>query len=144
MDYPLYFTARLTAYFPPPPGGYKNTIEARLEGGPLDFMSYPLHSLQSYLAGASPFVSVALDPLLMGTIVAYGSRIELPSFSRVFGRPGIPFRAVDKCDRARGRGLEHIDVCVDSYASSQDPRVNSIHSGVLWFSVPYPPAHVEP
>jgi len=144
MDYPLHFVTRLTAYYPPPQIGYTSPAEARLEGGPQDCRGNPLHTLQAFLSGDAPWVSLALDPLILGTIVAYGSRIELPAFSRTWGRPGIPFRAVDECAAARCRGLDRIDVCVADSHAALDLRVNTIHPGILWFSVPYPPAQVEP
>jgi 3D (Asp-Asp-Asp) domain-containing protein len=104
------FNARGTGYFPE---------NSRMEGGYFDRRGRPLHTLQDYLAGRAPYVSVAMD----SNAFRYGTRMRIPELEAKYGRP-IEFRVVDTGGAFRGRGTGRIDICTANRAASLDPTVN--------------------
>ena len=105
------FRTRATAYYP---------HNSRLEGGFKDRRGFPLHTLQQYLAGKAPYVSVAMDLRAF----PYGTKIRIPEFEKHYGRR-IEFRVVDTGGAFKGRGTSRIDVCVASKKHTYHPLVNS-------------------
>lgn len=110
----------LTGYWPfnPTAGG----SNAKLEGGPHDYMGHDLHTLEDFLAGNARYVSCAGDKKLWH----YGQRIIIPTLG-----PDVIFRVVDtggnfngapitpaqKAAGSTGKvirnpGYEPVDVCV--------------------------------
>ena len=104
------FVARGTGYFPD---------SSAIEGGFNDRIGKPLHTLQDFLAGRAPYVSVAMD----STAFPYGTRLRIPELEQKYGRQ-IDFRVVDTGGAFRGRGTGRIDVCVANARASYDPTVN--------------------
>ena len=116
------FESILTAYFPPPPKGYASEAEARMEGGALDRLGNPLHTLQDFLAWKVPYVSVAMDV----NAFVYGTPLCIPSFNHAFG-VDIVFRVVDMGNYFRNKGRTEMDICVMDKRASEDPIVNQSH-----------------
>ena len=106
--------------------------QKRMEGGPTDRMGKPLFTLDDYLEGKAPFVSLACDsaggpPGNVAEFRKYGFRVSLPEVSatankytdaRVQLPISIEFRLVDTGDDFTGKtklireaGREPIDVC---------------------------------
>ncbi len=121
---------RLTEYFPFQAGLSKK--QKQIEGGVFDRMGKPLYSLEDYLEGKAPYVSLACDstggpPGNASEFRTYGTRVWLqelslqikdyvddPPDSLIF----IPFRLVDTGGNFFGgnkqvkvAGYEPIDVC---------------------------------
>ena len=120
----------LTEYFPFQAG--LNAQQRRMEGGTNDRMGHPLFSLEDYLEGNAPFVSLACDsaggpPGNRQEFRTYKYRVWLPQLSRdinsfidvpVIGPIMIDFRLVDTGGAFTGdtkvvreAGREPIDVC---------------------------------
>ena len=106
------YQAVATGYFPKNVG---------IEGGPHDRHGKPLHTLQSFLAGKAPYVSVAMDRQLD---IPYGTRLHIPELEDRYGRP-IEFRVVDTGGAFTGKGYSRIDICTASQRHSQDGAVNA-------------------
>ncbi len=104
------YTARATAYYP---------HNSALEGGFKDRLGKPLHTLQAYLAGNAPYVSVAMD----SDAFRYGTKLRIPELERKYGRV-IDFRVVDTGGAFEGEGTSRIDICVKNKSASLDPSVN--------------------
>jgi peptidoglycan hydrolase-like protein with peptidoglycan-binding domain len=104
------FTARGTGYFPD---------SSAMEGGFTDRKGRPLHTLQDFLAGRAPYVSVAMDPKAF----PYGTKLRIPELEKKYGRP-IEFRVVDTGGAFFGKGTGRIDVCTKSQRDSLDPTIN--------------------
>ncbi|CAN5196089.1 hypothetical protein BH10CYA1_BH10CYA1_55840 [soil metagenome] len=102
-------TARGTAYYP---------CNNALEGGYNDKLGKPLCTLQDYLAGKAPYVSVAMD-----TGFHYGQKLNIPELNAKYGR-NIEFRVVDTGDAFRGKGKSRIDICVASASHANDSTIN--------------------
>jgi len=94
------YKAKPTSYFPSNSG---------VEGGFKDRGGLRLYTLQQYLRGKAPYVSVAMD----ATILPYGTRISIPEMNQMYGRE-IEFRVVDTGSAFRGRAMGRIDICVES------------------------------
>jgi 3D (Asp-Asp-Asp) domain-containing protein len=90
-----------------------------MEGGYLDRKGKPLHTLQSYLAGKSPYVSVAMD----SKAFKYGQPLRIPELEKKYGRP-IDFRVVDTGGAFKGRGTSRIDIATANSRASHDATVN--------------------
>lgn len=114
------FQTHLTGYFPPPEGGYKTRKEALMEGGPLDMRGALLYTLQDYLDGKAPYVSVAMDK----GIFNYGQLLRIPSIEKFFNRKTIPFRVVDTGGAFTGKGTSKLDVCVRGRQAQFDGYLN--------------------
>jgi len=91
--------ARATGYYPD---------SSALEGGYKDMRGKPLHTLQDYLAGRAPYVSVAMDNKAG---IKYGQKLSIPELNQHYGK-NIPFRVVDTGSAFRGKGTSRIDICV--------------------------------
>lgn len=85
--------------------------DSLMEGGFKDRNGRPLQTLQAYLRGRTPYVSVAMDHL--DRRFPYGTVVRIPEIERHFGRC-IEFRVVDTGGRFKGRGHAKIDICHDS------------------------------
>src|SRR5437868_163147 len=72
------FSSRGTGYYPD---------ASALEGGFKDRLGRPLNTLQDYLAGRAPYVSVAMD----SKAFPYGTKLRIPELEAKYGRP-IEFR----------------------------------------------------
>lgn len=108
IEYPL--TAKLSAYWPA-----RNAEEVKEEGGPLDVHDRVLYSLQQYLAGSAPYVSVAAD---RSEFRKYGEQIAIQELEEQYERP-IVFRVVDalhadRSKKGKGAGTGRLDIRVDS------------------------------
>lgn len=115
VNYPAWrpgavYLARGTGYFPDP---------SPMEGGYHDRRGRPLATLQAFLDGEAPYVSVAMDT----TVFPYGARLRIPELEREHGRP-IVFRVVDTGGVFAGRGTERIDICTANDPASRDAVVN--------------------
>ena len=104
------FNSRGTGYFPD---------ASPMEGGFVDRVGKPLHTLQDYLAGRAGYVSVAMD----STAFPYGTKLRIPELEAKYGRP-IEFRVVDTGGAFRGRGTSRIDICTENRRASLDPTIN--------------------
>ncbi len=102
-------SARGTAYYP-----FNNA----LEGGFKDKLGKDLCTLQAYLRGEVPYVSVAMDES-----VRYGSKLCIPELNAKYGR-NIEFRVVDTGGAFKGKGHSRIDICVANEACANDSVIN--------------------
>src|SRR3954464_6279655 len=105
------FTAKGTGYFPD---------NSPMEGGFKDRQGKPLHTLQDFLAGKAPYVSVAMD----SKAFPYGTKLRIPELEKKYGRP-IEFRVVDTGGAFKGKGTSRIDICTANQKASLDPTVNA-------------------
>ena len=115
------FTTRTTSYYPD---------SSPLEGGFKDRRGKPLHTLQDYVEGKAPYVSVAMDQ----DAFSYGTRLRIPAIEKNFKVPVIEFRVVDTggaFDLA-GRGLERMDICTRSLKHSVQAIVNDTHEVIAY------------
>ena len=90
-------TARTTGYHAVSP----ESPEFRMEGGNLDKMGNPLHTLDAFYRGQVPWVGLAGDPR-----IPYGTSATSPQF------PGVPFRIVDTGKRLQERRLIALRYCL--------------------------------
>ena len=104
------YSARGTGYYP---------ANNAMEGGYFDRRGAPLNTLEDYLAGRAPYVSVAMD----ARALPYGTRMRIPELEQKYGRQ-IDFRVVDTGGAFRGRGMGRIDICTANQARSLDPTIN--------------------
>ena len=121
---------RLTEYCPFQPG--MTAAEEKMQGGVFDRIGKPLYSLEDYLEGKAPYVSLACDlkggpPGNVPEFRKYGTKVWLPEISEsiadyVEGLTDPPkmilFRLVDTGGhffgankKVRVAGYEPIDVC---------------------------------
>lgn len=104
------YHARGTGYYPD---------NSALEGGFRDRQGAPLHTLQDYLAGNAPFVSVAMDTHAF----PYGQKLRIPELEAEHGQ-AIEFRVVDTGGAFAGKGHSRIDICTANQSASLDPVIN--------------------
>lgn len=104
------YRARGTGYYPD---------SSALEGGFVDRKGAPLHTLQDFLSGKAPYVSVAMD----SHAFPYGTQLRIPELEAKYGR-AIPFRAVDTGGAFVGKGTSRIDICTANARASLDPTIN--------------------
>ena len=113
------YRSRITRYHPEP---------SDMEGGCTDSKSMPLFTLDQYLSGGAPYVSIALDrKLYRRGKIRYGDEFRIPALDarhraeleRV-GRRHIVFRAVDTGGGFTGKGFSRLDLCVTT--KSYDSR----------------------
>ena len=112
------FTSRGTGYYPD---------SSALEGGFKDRVGKPLHTLQQFLSGSAPYVSVAMD----SSAFKYGTRLRIRELESKYGR-AIVFRVVDTGGAFRGKGRARVDVCTANNRASLDPTINgTLHLDVI-------------
>lgn len=114
---------RVTGYWP----FSAREDEKKLEGGVKDRKGNPLHTVEDFLAGKAPFVSLSGDD----AVWPYGQRLDIPwvDGKKLLGRvvdTGSHFRGTGKLYRVAG--YEPIDVCVYSSSSSvpKPPTIEAI------------------
>jgi len=88
----------------------KTRKQRKMEGPPIDHHDQAVCTLERYLAGTCPYVSVAVDPRLN---VPNGTPLLIPEISRLAGRT-VHFRIVDTGSKKRFKGMSHVDVATDS------------------------------
>lgn len=110
LDVLRQFPSRSTSYYP---------HNSRMQGGFWDRKGYELFTLQAYLRGEAPYVSVAMD----SKVAKYGTQIRIPELEEKYGRP-IDFRLVDTGGRFKGRGTQKIDICSETKRDAYRPEVN--------------------
>jgi 3D (Asp-Asp-Asp) domain-containing protein len=120
------FQTHATGYYPPPPGGYASAEEAEMEGGALDRQGAPLHTLQDFLEGRAPYVSVAMD----AKVFPYGALLCLPALNLKYGRQ-IELRVVDTGSAFKGKGTSRMDICTAGKTESLDAMVNREHLAIV-------------
>lgn len=103
--------AKSTSYFP---------HNDRMEGGYTDRMGKQLQTLQAYLAGKAPWVSIAMDHRAG---IKYGQLVRIPELEAKYGMP-IPFRVVDTGGAFRGRGFARVDICTARRADTHESTIN--------------------
>lgn len=107
----LGYRSKATAYYPD---------DSPLEGGFKDRRGRPLYTLQQYLNGSAPYVSVAMDLKAF----PYGTKLRIPEFEKHYGVK-IDFRVVDTGGAFKDKGTSRIDVCVQSKQHMYHPLVNT-------------------
>lgn len=105
------FRARGTGYYP---------ANNAMEGGFNDRKGHRLYTLQQYLAGKAPYVSVAMDNK---NGVPYGSKLRIPELERKYDRQ-IEFRVVDTGGAFMGKGMSRIDICTANSSAASDATIN--------------------
>lgn len=93
---------------------------SRLQGGYRDMRRQPLHTLQAYLKGRAPYVSVAMDPHAL----PYGTELRILELERRYRRR-IRFRVVDTGGAFFGKGTSRIDICTASETASHNRTINN-------------------
>jgi hypothetical protein len=107
---------KATGYYP-----YNN----KMEGGFKDKIGKPLHTLQDFLDGSAPYVSIAIDKKLYNNgTVKYGDNFRIPEMEAKYGKK-IIFKAVDTGGAFTDKGFSRIDICTDNQKCSLDKLVNS-------------------
>lgn len=131
--------AKGTGYYP---------HNSKMEGGYKDMMGKPLHTLQDFLDGKAPYVSVALDKdmyehvikrgrenyrktgkskykkyLTLEPKIKYGDTFRIPELEKKYGRK-IIFKAVDTGGAFTGKNFSRIDIATRSAKHSHDATVN--------------------
>ena len=107
--------AKGTGYFP---------FNDKMEGGFYDKIGKKLCTLQDYLAGKVPYVSIALDKnLYKKGVIKYGDKFRIPELEQKYGRV-IEFRAVDTGGAFTNRGFGRVDICTRSRKNCSDATVN--------------------
>ncbi len=111
------FQSKGTGYYP------ANTA---MEGGFKDRHGKPLYTLQQYLRGDAPYVSVAMDQKIQkyrGGTMEYGQKLRIPELEQKYGKP-IEFRVVDTGGAFTNKGYGRIDICTENRQASMDATVN--------------------
>ena len=96
---------------------------SRMEGGYNDMKGKPLCTLQDYLAGKVPYVSIALDQYLYRGTIRYGDKFRIPELEKKYGRK-IEFRAVDCGGAFKWKGFSKVDICTGSKSDSYEKTLN--------------------
>jgi hypothetical protein len=91
-----------------------------LQGGFKDMKEQPLHTLQQYLNGKAPYVSVAMDNKAG---IKYGQKLNIPELNKEYGKE-IPFRVVDTGSAFKHKGTSRIDICTESNSAAHADSVN--------------------
>lgn len=104
------YKAKATSYYP---------ANNKMEGGFFDRRGRRLYTLQAYLNGKAPYVSVAMD----SKAFAYGTKLQIPELDRHFAKQ-IEFRVVDTGRKFRGKGKSRIDICTQNRKTSLHDIVN--------------------
>lgn len=112
------FVAKGTGYYPE---------NSRMEGGFKDRLGKPLYTLQQFLGGDAPYVSVAMD----SSAFKYGTKLHIKELSDKYDTE-IEFRVVDTGGAFRGKGRSRMDICTKNRSASLDPTINgSLHATVV-------------
>jgi hypothetical protein len=85
-----------------------------LAEGSLDAHRHPLCTLEAFLDGDVPHISVAVDL----DSIPYGTPLSIRALDAHFGRP-LPFRAVSETERTAKAKRSYLEICV----SSDDPAM---------------------
>lgn len=104
------YKARGTGYYPD---------SSAMEGGYVDRKGAKLNTLQDFLSGKAPYVSVAMD----SKAFPYGTKLRIPELEAKYGKQ-IEFRVVDTGGAFKGKGTSRIDVCTANQRASLDPTIN--------------------
>lgn len=108
-------TAKGTGYYP---------FNSRMEGGYVDKKGHKLCTLQDFLSGKAPYVSIALDKnLYKKGVIKYGDKFRIPELEKKYGRK-IEFRAVDTGGAFTNKGFGRVDICTGSKKDSIDKTIN--------------------
>jgi len=83
--------------------------DIKMEGGLQDRRGAPVHTLEQYIAGKAPYVTVAMDL----KVFPYGTTVTNPSFKDASGNL-IPFRVTDTGSAFKGVGTQKMDIATDS------------------------------
>lgn len=95
-----------------------------MEGGTNDMKGKKLNTLQDFLSGKAPYVSIALDKNLYSKgVVKYGDTFRIPELEKKYGKP-IIFKAVDTGGAFTNKGFGRVDICTGSEKDSEDSGVN--------------------
>ena len=95
-----------------------------MEGGYVDKKGAKLCTLQDFLNGKAPYVSIALDNnLYKSGQVKYGDTFRIPELEAKYGKQ-IIFKAVDTGGAFTGKGFGRVDICTASKKDSYDSTVN--------------------
>jgi 3D (Asp-Asp-Asp) domain-containing protein len=105
------YKAKATSYYP---------ANDPVEGGYNDMRGKPLHTLQDFLDGKAPYVSVAMDNK---NSFPYGTKLRIPELEKKYGKQ-IEFRVVDTGGDFYGKGKSRIDICSRSQSTSLDASLN--------------------
>ncbi|XP_025095184.1 uncharacterized protein LOC112564531 [Pomacea canaliculata] len=81
----------------------------------------PLHTLQEFLAGNAPYVSVAMDDRAG---IIYGTKICIPELNIQYNT-FIVFEVVDMGSDTSGQGHSRINICVQDEQASRETTINS-------------------
>jgi hypothetical protein len=112
----LKFTPEATGYYPD---------SSKLEGGFHDKMGKKLCTLQDYLEGKAPYVSIALDKnLYKSGVIRYGDKFRIPELEAKYHRV-IEFRAVDTGGAFTNKKFSRVDICNRSRKDAWDSSVNT-------------------
>lgn len=120
----------------------------RMEGGFKDMKGARLNTLQDFLAGKAPYVSIALDQnmyehviqarrneyrktgnpklkkyLTMKPQVRYGDTFRIPELEQKYGRQ-IVFKAVDTGGAFTGKGFSRVDIANKTRKDTYDKTIN--------------------
>lgn len=125
------FVARGTGYFPD---------GSAMEGGFVDRKGVKLHTLQQFLAGQAPYVSVAMDV----NAFSYGQRLRIHELNTKYGQD-IVFKVVDTGGAFKGKGKSRIDICTANNKASLDPTINgTLHIDAIAANAPAPAPTTPP
>ncbi|PVD30046.1 hypothetical protein C0Q70_09307 [Pomacea canaliculata] len=94
--------------------------DSPIEGGYVDVRDHPLHTLQEFLAGSAPYVSVAMDEHLR---IPYGTQICIKELNQKYHK-FIVFKVVDTGPAFTNKGYSRIDICVRDEHASYDDTIN--------------------
>jgi hypothetical protein len=107
--------AKGTGYYP---------ADDPVEGGFVDMQGSQLNTLQDFVEGKAPYVSIALDQNLYDSgALSYGDTFRIPELEQKYGMP-IVFKAVDTGPSFEGQGFGRVDICTRSEQDSLDGTIN--------------------
>ncbi|HPZ06608.1 MAG TPA: hypothetical protein PL110_00710 [Candidatus Eremiobacteraeota bacterium] len=108
-------TAKATGYYPD---------NSAMEGGFYDMRGKKLNTLQDFLSGKAPYVSIALDKnLYKSGKIKYGDTFRIPEMEKKYGKQ-IIFKAVDTGGAFTNKGFGRVDICTASQKASTEAIVN--------------------
>lgn len=97
------------------PGGGTSESERRLEGGPFDRKGAPAYTLEQYLEGKAPYVTVAMD----SNAFPYGTTVYNGKFKDSKGNL-IPFRVTDTGGAFKNMGTQKMDIASSSLQRARE------------------------
>lgn len=122
------------------------------EGGFNDSSGHPLGTVEGYLSGRDPYVSIACSPKIFTKTgkdpkkIRYGTTVRIPVLEKYFGRL-MTCRMVDVGDSTYFPDEHHLDVCVDTIKIAKTTSWRD--KGIEYFlgtdfAIPvYPPAKAD-